>query len=166
MGVISVKKRKVVISIICSLIIIVSVIVIGVNAVKRSPFDEITPDNVKSVEYFIYYFDDGEAVWLDVPQERSDEFYTLIHDIKISGFGSDYHHNLNGGANIMFEVILNDGSAVEFASCNPGMVIDDKYYNSEYEKTNALYEFWSELVPRGRAEYGLDEDDLKHYPIW
>ncbi|MBQ8210385.1 MAG: hypothetical protein IJZ35_07390 [Clostridia bacterium] len=160
------KKRKVVLILICAVIAVSASVVMGVNTVKRSPFDKITPDNVKSVEYFIYYFDDGESVWLDVPQERLDEFYTLINNIKITGFGSDYHHNLNGGTNIMFEVVLNDGTVMEFASCNPGMVIADKYYNSEYEQTNALYEFWAELVPQGRAEYGLDEYNLEHYPIW
>ena len=160
------KKRKVALILIISVIVIVSAVVIGVNNVKRYPFDEITPDNVKSVEYFIYYFDDGQSVWLDLPQEKSEEFYTLIHDIKITGFGSKKHYNLNGGMNIMFKVHLNDGRVVEFASCNPAMIIDDFYYNSEYEKTNALYEFWADLVPVGRAEYGLDEDNLKHYPIW
>lgn len=160
------KKRKIVLILICALIAVSVSVVMAVNTVKRSHFDEITPENVKSVEYFIYYFDDGQSVWLNVPQEKLEEFYTLVHDIKITGFGSNYHHNLNGGTNIMFEVVLNDGTLMEFAACNPGMVIDDKYYNSEYEKTNALYEFWAELVPQGREEYGLDEDDLKHYPIW
>lgn len=160
------KKRKIVLILICAVIVISVAVVVGVNTVKRSPFDDITPENVKSVEYFIYYFDDGEDVWLDIPQESLDEFYTLIHDIEITGFGSNYHHSLNGGTNIMFEVILNDGTVLEFASCNPGMIIDDKYYKSESEKTNALYEFWADLVPVGRAEYGLDEDDLKHYPVW
>lgn len=158
------KKRKIVLILICAVIAVAASVVIGVNTVKRSPFDDITPDNVKSVEYFIYYYDNKEAVWLDVPQERMDEFYTLIHDIKITGFGSDYHYNLNGGTNIMFEIVLNYGSVMEFASCNPGMVIDDKYYNSEYEKTNALYEFWAELVPLGRAEYGLDENSVNYLP--
>lgn len=147
-------KRRIFLIIICVLIVCVSTVV-GVNTVKRSPFDKITPDNVSAVEYYICYFDNGESVWSEVPDENIDEFCRLINDIEITGFGSDYHKTLNGGTNIMFRVTMKDGSIKEFAACNPGMIIDDKYYESVYEKTNALDRFWAELVPLGRAEYGL-----------
>ncbi len=145
------KKRNFILVVVLA-VAIVSV-VLGVNLIERSPFDDITPENVKSVDYHIYYYENEEAVWLELPEDKIEEFYELVHNIKITGFGSDYHHNLNGGVNIMFKVQLNDDTVVTVADISSGMVIDDKYYRSDY--SGPLYEFWRKLAIAGREEYGL-----------
>lgn len=149
------NKKKIILISVVVIAFIITAALIGINTIEFSAFGDIEKQDVALVSYHIDYFENEEPVYLPLQEKELDEFYELIYNIRISGFGTNEHKNTNGGTHFMFRIQMNDGELIEFAAFNPGMIINGKYFDSEYEQTNALYEFWRRNAVAGRTEYGL-----------
>lgn len=148
------NKKKLII--IAALVLAVSTaIILGFAFIERPAFSGIKKDEISSVSYFIYYFENEEPVYLSLPEENIDELLSLMQDIKIKGFGTNDRGDYTGGTYFMFKIQLNNGKQIEFSAESHHMQINGKYYDTEYEQANALYEFWRGFVDTGRKEYGL-----------
>ncbi|MBQ8209009.1 MAG: hypothetical protein IJZ35_00290 [Clostridia bacterium] len=130
--------------------------VIGFMLIDRPAFTDIQKDEISSVSYHIYYYENNEPVYLPLPEENLDELLELMQNIRIRGLGTDESGKYVGEIPFMFVVQMKDGKQIEFAASNPHMKINGKYYSTEYEPADALAEFWREKAIEGRKEYGLD----------
>lgn len=150
------NKKKIIIIIVAVAVAIATVSVLCFMFISRSAFAGIQKEDIASVEYHIQYYENNEPVFLPLPEENLDELLDLMHNISIKGFADKNGDKYAGGSAFMFRALLKNGEQIEFSAQNPHMEINGKYYRSEYEQTDALYQFWRELVLVGRKEYGLD----------
>ncbi len=149
-------KNKKVIAIITVIIFVCAVAtILGIIFIERPAFSNIKKDEIVSASYFINYYENEAPVYLSLPEENVDELFDLMQDIKIKGFGTNNRGDYIGGTFLMFKIQLNNGKQIEFSAVNPHMRINGKFYNTEYEQSNALYEFWRGFVDIGRKAYGL-----------
>lgn len=149
------NKKKLAIISVAVVLAAAAVIILCFAFIERPAFRNIEKDEIASVSYFIYYYENNEPVYLPLPEENVDELLGLMQDIKIKGFNRPEAKYRNGGVGFMFKIQLNNGRVLEFSAENPYMKINGKYYLSEYAQTNALTEFWRGFVETGRKEYGL-----------
>ena len=151
-------NKKKLILILTTLVLAVSAAIILMFAfIERPAFSGIEKDEISSVSYFIYYFEDDEPVYLPLPEENYDELLELMDAIKIKGFNDPEAENYTGGTGFMFIIYMKDGTKIEFSSTNPHMKINGRYYRTEYKPANDLYEFWRGFVNSGRKAYGVPE---------
>lgn len=149
------KKKNVIAILTVIIFAVAAAIILGIIFIERPAFENVEKDKIVSVSYFINYYDNEKPVYLSLPEENIDELLSLMHDIKIKGFGTNDRGDYTGGTYFMFKIQLNNGKQIEFSAENPHMQINGKYYDTEYEQANALYEFWRGFVDTGRKEYGL-----------
>lgn len=152
------NKKKIAIITMAVTLAAAVVIVLCFEFIERPAFSNIKKDEIVSVEYFpIYCYQDGKPVYLPFADEEIDELLEVMQNIKIKGFGTYNHVNSNGGVCYMFKIQMNNGEIIEFAERNPYIIINGKYYISEYSQTEALGRIWSEYTYIGREEYELSK---------
>ncbi len=150
------KKKNVIVILTVIIFAVAAATILGIIFIDRPAFASIEEEEIATVSYFINYYENEEPVYITLPEENVDELLSLMHDIKIKGFGTSDIDDMIGTTYYMFEIELNNGERIEFSAMNPHMQINGKYYDTEYEQADALYEFWRGFVAAGRKEYGLD----------
>lgn len=151
------NKKKLFVIVVAVVFVVAAATILGLVFIERPAFSGIEKEQISSVSYFIYYYENNEPVYFPFPEEDIDELLELMQNIKIKGFGTHDRGDYHGGAGFMFKIQMNNGNQIEFSAENPHMKINGKYYNTEYAPANALSQFWYEYVIAGRREYGLPE---------